>query len=131
MNFKLWIESKKSEIGININDKSQPFTELILNGKKTIETRDSRSLDSVIGKRVGLIRTGVGPAILVGYATLGEPIFYGNREEFDKDWRSHRVGPESPFYIDIKGKWGYPIQNVERLGKPRLVTSMGIVMRKI
>lgn len=131
MKFKLWIESRKPEVGVNVNDKSQPFTQLILNGEKTIETRDSRSLDSVVGKRVGLVRTGVGPAMLVGYVTFGPPIFYASDKEFDKDFRKHLVGPASLFYIGQEGKWGYPIYDPERLVKPKPVTGLGIVTRKI
>ena len=57
-------------IGININDKHQLFTEQILNGSKTIETRSSKSLHPYIGKMVGIIRTGKGKATLVGYITI-------------------------------------------------------------
>jgi hypothetical protein len=131
MSFRMWLESQAPQIGINVNDKSQPFTDMIMDGRKTIETRNSRSLDSVVGKRVGIVRTGVGPAILVGYADVGSPIFYGDAKEFDLDWRRHRVGPESPFYIGQEGKWGYPLSNTERLKKPRPVANRGIVIRKI
>jgi hypothetical protein len=131
MMFRSWLESQESKIGININDRSQPFTDMIMDGLKTIETRNSRSLDSVVGKRVGIIRTGVGPAMLVGYADVGEPTFYANPKEFDLDRKKHRVGPESPFYIGPKGKWGYPLSNVEKLPNPLAVQSRGIVVRKI
>jgi hypothetical protein len=80
----MWLESQAPQIGINFNDKSQPFTDMIMDGKKTIETRNSRSLDSVVGKRVGIVRTGVGPAMLVGYADVGSPIFYGDAKESDQ-----------------------------------------------
>lgn len=96
MNFKLF---ESVDIGININDKQIPFTDLILSGHKTIETRNSRSLDSVVGRRVGIIRTGVGRAMLVGYVSIGSPKFYKNSDEFDKDYKKHRVGPDSSFYI--------------------------------
>ena len=79
---------------------------------------------------MGIIRTGKGPATLVGYATIGEPIFYRNQREFDRDWKRHRVGPESPFYIGSNGKWGYPIINPKRT-KPRPVASRGIVIRNL
>lgn len=130
MDFRTWLENNDPEKGININDRSQPFTDLILDGLKTIETRDSRSLDSVVGKRVGIIRTGKGPAILVGYVTVGQPFFYKNQKEFDRDWKRHQVGSESPFYIGHNGKWGYPLTDPERT-KPRIVTNRGIVIRNL
>ncbi len=116
--------------GININDKEIPFTDLILSGKKTIETRNSRSLDSVVGERVGVIRTGVGRATLVGYVTIGVPKFYKNSYEFDKDYKKHRVGSDSSFYIGSGGKYGYPLIDVERV-VPLEVNSKGIVIRRI
>lgn len=130
MDFRTWLKNSEPEKGININDKSQPFTELILAGAKTIETRDSRSLNSVVGKRVGIIRTGKGPATLVGYATVGHPVFYKSQMEFDRDWKRHRVGPESPFYIGSNGKWGYPLTDPERT-EPRIVTNRGNVIRSL
>ena len=48
--------------GININDKTQPFTDQILHGQKTIETRNTPTLHPHVGKRVGIVRTGKGPA---------------------------------------------------------------------
>lgn len=54
------VPNAKAEAGININDKSQPFTDLILNGKKTVETRTNRNLDDYIGQRIGIVRTGRG-----------------------------------------------------------------------
>jgi len=131
MSFKLWLESRYPSRGININDKYQPFTELILSGIKTIETRDSRSLNSLIGQRVGIIRTGVGVATLVGYVTIGEPIFYSNKLMFDMDYKRHRVGPESPFYIGENGKWGYPLSNPERLSRTRKILNRGNVIRRL
>lgn len=117
-------------MGININDRRFPFTGMILAGEKTIETRQTRSLDSVIGKRVGLVRTGVGPATLVGYATIGAPIRYATKAEFRGDFDRHRVPAGSEFDAGDSGKWGYPVLEVEPV-TPRVITSHGIVLRRI
>lgn len=117
-------------IGININDKHQPFTDLILSGKKTIETRRAPSLNAYIGKRVGIVRTGKGKAALVGFATIGEPIHYKTEEHFRSDEAKHCVTKGSKYDIDDLGKWGYPIINPIKV-KPTYVTSKGIVARKI
>ena len=45
-------EGDYPSVGININDKTQDFTDQILRGEKTIETRPINSLKSLIGKRV-------------------------------------------------------------------------------
>lgn len=83
-------------MGININDKHQDFTGQILRGEKTIETRNTHSLKPYVGQRVGLISTGIGPATLVGYATVGEPTRYETPEHFAEDYSRHRVALVHP-----------------------------------
>lgn len=119
-----------AKMGININDSTQPFTAQILSGEKTVETRRTDSLRPYVGRRVGLVRTGVGPAMLVGYATVGKPIRYEDRSEFLEDYGRHRVAAGSPHDCGPNGKWGYPLTDVEATA-PRPVTSRGIVARKI
>lgn len=111
------------ELGINVNDKHQAFTEQILNGAKTIETRNASTLHPYVGKKMGLVRTGKGKAMLVGYVTIGEPKLYTAQSSFDKDFDSHLVGKDSPFHISKskKGsKWGYALSDVEKI-EPRLL----------
>jgi len=117
-------------MGININDECQDFTGQILRGEKTIETRKTRSLDPYIGERVGLIRTGVGKATLVGYATIGEPVVYDSVAKFRRDYDKHLVAPGSAFDIKDGLKYGYPLMQVEPI-TPKLVQSKGIVARKL
>lgn len=117
-------------IGININDKYYPFTELILNKEKTIETRRTPSLNPYIGQRVGIIKTGKGKAILVGIVTIGEPIYYKTEEEFRRDENKHRVYSGSKYDIDDAGKWGYPIINPVRVNQ-KYINSKGIIARRI
>ena len=116
--------------GININDKDQDFTGQILRGEKTIETRPTRSLDSRIGKRTGIIRTGVGKATLVGYAVIGDPVVYDSVAKFRRDYSKHRVAPGSIHDIKDGLKYGYPLMQVERV-TPRAITSSGRVIRKL
>lgn len=117
------------EIGINVNDKSQAFTEQILSGDKTIETRSRATLHPYIGQRMGLVRTGKGKAQLVGYVTIGEPKLYTTSESFDADAGSHLVGADSPFHIAKSksgSKWGYQLLNAERIEPRPLVDGTGI-----
>ena len=113
-------------IGININDKHQSFTEQIIAGDKTIETRNSKSLHPYINKVVGIIRTGKGKATLVGYTKIKEAKKYNNN--FDKDYNKHLVAPDSPYYG--QNKWGYILVDSFRC-KPKLISSRGIISRKI
>ena len=117
-------------MGININDKTQPYTAQILRGEKTIETRRTRSLHPYIGRRIGIVRTGVGVATLVGYATIGEPVWYPDAAQFAADYRRHLVAPGSPHDCGTGGKWGYPLMDVEPVA-PRVIRSRGIVARRI
>jgi len=117
-------------MGININDECQDFTGQILRGEKTIETRKTRSLDPYIGERVGLVRTGVGKATLVGYATVGEPVVYDSVAKFRRDYDKHLVAPGSAFDIKDGLKYGYPLMQVEAV-EPRQVESRGIVARRL
>ena len=124
------IRNPRQLMGININDSTQDFTGQILRGEKTIETRSTRSLDPYIGKRVGIVRTGVGKATLVGYATVGEPVVYDSVAKFRRDQSKHRVAPGSTFDIKDRLRYGYPLMQVEAV-EPRQVESKGIVARKL
>jgi len=117
-------------MGININDKTQPFTAQILSGEKTVETRRTNSLHPYVGQRVGIVRTGRGKATMVGYATIGEPIRYEHQKQFAADYARHRVAAGSPHDCGTDGKFGYILIDVEAT-TPRPVTSRGIVARRI
>lgn len=117
-------------IGININDSDQDFTGQILAGDKTSETRITHSLKPYVGKTVGIVRTGKGPATLVGTMKIGEPTFYKTAEEFDADFEKHRVSPSSPHYITKAGKFGYPLSEVKPV-EPIVLKTKGIIGRVI
>lgn len=109
---------------ININDTHQDYTGQILRGEKTIETRNTNSLRTLIGGRYGISRTHDSrkvPAMVVGYATLGEPKLYENAEDFDADYHLHRVGTDSPHHFNESHtgvKFGYPLHDVEHEPEP-------------
>jgi len=114
--------------GININCREVDYIELMFSGK-VIETRGKNTLKSLVGQRVGLIRTGCGKATLEGYADIIGVVVYRTLEEFRADYGRHLVKPGSKY--DFKGiKYGYVLNNVERC-EPRKVTSRGIVIRNI
>jgi hypothetical protein len=133
-----WMEecfqkNKDVKMGININDKDEPWTEMILRRSKTVETRNSNSLDPYIGKRVGIIQTGVFPGMawLVGYMEIGSPIVYKSENHFRMDEFRHKVKCGSLWDIKEGGiKYGYPVHNVDVI-EPIRVFSKGIVARNI
>jgi hypothetical protein len=101
---------------VNINDFSQDFTGQILNGQKTIETRDTlnNAMQGVLGQRIGLVRTGIKDTKVVGYATVAkQPIVYRDEAEFRRDEKSHLVASGSPYDIKKGGvKYGYELTDV-------------------
>lgn len=115
--------------GININCKYQNFVEQILNGEKTLETRECNSLNRFIGKRVGIVKTGCGKAMLMGFMDITGVIVAEDEATFREYESRHLVHKGSDFDFKKK-KYMYIIENVERC-KPRIVTSKGYVARDI
>lgn len=120
-------------VGVNINCKEYNFVQQILAHKKTIETRDTPSLRPYIGKRIGIVETGKGKAMLRGYATVSKEIHYTNQIQFTADYNKHLVEPGSSYdYNNSKHgtKYGYVLTNVVRC-KPTEISSKGIISRKV
>ena len=119
-------------MGINIrSDQGTDYAALIVDGIKTLETRRTDSLRPYVGRRVGIVRTGCGPAQLLGYAVIMEPIVLDHIGFRQAEGR-HLVPRGSAFDIQIgEVKYCYPLQDTERLNVPEPVTSRGIIARHI
>lgn len=120
--------------GVNINDSLYPFTDWILSGDKDIETRNTKSLDSVLGQRIAIIRTGCGKAMIVGTAYVDYRVDYDNEPAFRHDEDRHLVAPDTAYDISKSPtlcKYGYRLFDVEALPTPIPCTSRGIVIRNI
>lgn len=119
-------------LGININDDLQNFTDLILSGEKTIETRNKNTLKSLVNITVGIIKTGKNKqALLVGLMRLAEPKVYLSKPEFRKDKNKHLIKPNSKFDFVEGKKFGYPIVKTYKFKEAIPVFSRGIVFRNI
>ena len=126
------IKDVSPKIGINVNQGGSSFADKIISGEKKFETRESDSLRSYVGKRVGVIRTGEGKAKAIGDVTLGEPIVVSSPEEFAKLRDLHLVPEGSKFDIKQGGvKYLYPIENPVPYEAEKDVAKYGIVSRKI
>ena len=115
------------------NELSNKFADDIVAGRKTIETRRSRSMDPLIGERVKIIRTtGKGSeAMVIGEATVGEPVFYRTKAQFEEDFEKHLVPSDSGFGFSDGGKYGYPMIDAEKYDKPyKAPKNKGIVFTK-
>lgn len=116
--------------GINVrDDKDINYAQIICEGKKIIETRNTNSLKPYINKRVRIIRTGIKKAQIVGEVTIGQPIIYTSEEEFVADQSRHLVEKESEFFIK-NIKYGYPIINPTLYEKFYPAVGTGIISRR-
>jgi predicted transcriptional regulator len=117
-------------IGINIRNADIAYADAIVDGIKTLESRETNSLKPYIGKRVAIVRTGKGKAKAIGEATIGNPIVV-DRLEFRNKYKEHLVVAGSLF--DIKSgqvKYLYPMLDAIRYEKEKDV-ALGIVSRKV
>jgi len=129
---KAWVQERTTvRRGVNINDSTMDYTGLILNGSKTVETRDdTRSLSPYVGKRVGIVRTGKGKATLVATAVIGEPVTYATEAEFRAAYDQHQVPVGDDF--DFKGvKYGFPLTEVTKVSPVDVSKRAGRVARNI
>jgi len=126
------VENSIPTIGINVrNDKDIDYASLIVDGKKKYESRKTDSLRPYVGKTVGIVRTGNGPAVAIGQVTIGEPIIV-DAEKFNKLRNQHLVPQGSKFDIDSDGtKYLYPMINPVRWDNEKPIKHKGIVSRKI
>ena len=122
------------EKGINVKSdlkSNLSYSDLIIDGKKTIETRNTNSLKPYVGKRVSIVKTGEGKenTKAIGSVIIGEPEIVGV-EKFRQLKNEHLVPEGSEFDIK-KEKYLYPLKQPIRFEKPFSVSKYGIVERKI
>jgi hypothetical protein len=119
-------------IGINVrSDSNIDYASLIVDGEKKYESRKTDSLRPYVGKTVGIVRTGNGPAVEIGQVTIGEPIVV-DAEKFNRLRKQHLVPQGSKFDIDSDGtKYLYPMIDPVRWDNEKLIKHKGIVSRKI
>jgi hypothetical protein len=121
-----------TQMGINVaTDKSagRRYADLIVDGKKTYESRASNSLKPYIGKRVSIVRTGEGPAKAIGEVTVGEPIVVDEKQFRDME-HQHLVPKGSAFDITTGTKHLYPMHDPVRYEQERDV-GHGIIARQV
>lgn len=106
------------------------YAEEIISGNKKYETRDTPSLNSYVGQRIGIAKTGDGEAKAIGSVEIGDPIVV-DEKQFREMQKLHLVPEGSAFDIKPGGKkYLYPVSNPERFDTPKSV-GRGIVSRKI
>lgn len=95
------------------NDHSTNYAEMIVEKRKTIETRNKNMLKNLVGERVAVIRTGKGKPMVIGYVDITACSFC-NEEDFPKYFYQHWVLYMSKYYVKTKGKYFYHLANAEK-----------------
>ena len=113
--------------GINIQ---WPWSELLLSGKKSIETRSYALPKKFIGVELAVIETpgprgkkeaGIEKARIVGTIVFSESFPYTSKSQWKKDFGRHRVDVEDPQYSWEKRSavFGWKVASVKRLKQPK------------
>lgn len=120
----------KSYTGINIQ---WPISELILSGKKTIETRTYPIPKKYLNVEMILVETpgkeGKFKARATAIIKFTSCFEYKNKTEFYKDSKKHFVKKGSAWEWKDKAKWGWKVEIVKKISPSFEVSSKGIIYR--
>lgn len=89
------------------------YASRVADGIKTIETRSRDMLKNLIGERVAIVRTGRGPAQVIGYVRIVNKVFC-YRPFFQTLYPLHLVPPGSKHDCRGAGKWCYILEGAEK-----------------
>lgn len=116
-----------------------PWAELLISGRKTVETRNYRMPLKYIGVPILVFQT-PGRQKNVSRGAVGliwflESFCYSSFEAFDEDYNRHLVAKDSPDFAwdtsSQKMKWGWPVKKAIRLEEPFLCAEpRGIVFTR-
>ena len=112
--------------GLNIQ---YPWSQLIVTGKKTVETRAYPIPLHLLNRELALIETpgrmgkkhGISSARIIAIITFSNCFQYGSKEQWLNDKHRHRVAlDDSQYTYTTKGsRWGWEISKVSPLQKPQ------------
>lgn len=109
----------------------RPFSQKLMDGSKTIETRGYQLPEPLLGRSIALVETdegaanvsslpntvdaGYAGAKLVGHAIFRACVEYSSRAQWDADASKHLVPPESAYAYPEEGgasarKWGWVVE---------------------
>ena len=116
--------------GINIQT---PWSELLINGLKTVETRTYHLPHKYIGEELALIETpgryGRFKARIIGTITFSHSFKYPDLKAWQDDHNRHFVETNDPVYSwNDKPKYGWVVCSVEKFDEPLdIVGKRGII----
>lgn len=107
--------------GINIQ---YPWSELLINGVKSVETRTYHLSEKYMGETLALIETpgryGRFKARIIGTITFSHSFKYPDQKAWQDDYNRHCVAVDDPIYNwkDDKPKYGWVVSKVTKFEKP-------------
>lgn len=125
------MKEKQSYTGLNIQ---WPISNLIISGKKTIETRTYPIPQKYLNKELAMVETpgkmGKFKARVIAIIKITDCFKYKNKSQFYKDIHRHHVTPDSHWAWEDKPKWGWEIEIVRSISPSILCKTKGIIYRK-
>ena len=107
--------------GINIQT---PWSELLINEVKSVETRSYPLPEKYVGEEIALIETpgryGRFKARIIGTITFSHSFKYPDQRAWEDDYNRHCVAVDDPIYNwkDDKPKYGWVVSKVTKFDKP-------------
>lgn len=107
--------------GLNIQT---PWSELLINGVKSVETRSYPLPEKYVGEEIALIETpgryGRFKARIIGTITFSHSFKYPDQRAWQDDHNRHCVAIDDPIYNwkDDKPKYGWVVSKVTKFDKP-------------
>lgn len=111
--------------GINIQT---PWSELLINGDKSVETRSYPLPEKYVGEELALIETpgryGRFKARIIGTITFSHSFKYPDQRAWQDDYNRHCVVVDDPIYNwkDDKPKYGWVVGRVKKFKNPVDIT---------
>lgn len=111
--------------GINIQT---PWSELLINGDKSVETRSYHLPEKYMGEELALIETpgryGRFKARIIGTITFSHSFKYPDQKAWQHDYNRHCVETNDPLYNwkDDKPKYGWVVSKVKKFKNPVDIT---------
>ena len=112
--------------GINIQ---WPWSELLLSGAKTVETRSYRLPERLHGVEIAVIETpgkrgkedaGIVRARIIGTIVFSKSYRYSSKNHWKREYEKHRVPQDDSLYgyKSDKDKWAWIVESFKKLDRP-------------
>lgn len=107
--------------GINIQT---PWSELLINGVKSVETRTYHLPEKYMGEELALIETpgryGRFKARIIGTITFSHSFKYPDQNAWQDDYNRHCVAIDDPTYNwkNDKSKYGWVVSDIKKFDRP-------------